>query len=106
MSLPKQLDRIRRMHYLIERRRTGTPRRFAEQLGVSPSLLYQLIAELKKMGAPVHYCSLRQSYEYYERTELRLGFFPRELPVEELHAVSGGARVVALLGKNFRKGEI
>ena len=81
MSLPKHLDRTRRMDRLIRFKRTGTPRQFADRLGISLSLLYRLLGELKAMGAPIHYCHLRQSYAYYERVELRLGFYKPELEI-------------------------
>ncbi|MCP9235693.1 hypothetical protein [Lewinella sp. JB7] len=74
MSLPKQLDRLRRMHRLIKFKRTGTPEQFARKLGISRSLLYRLIGELKAMDAPVYFCIDRQSYAYYESVELQLGF--------------------------------
>ena len=74
MSLHKNLERIRRMHALIKFRRTGTPEKFAERLGISVSLLYRLIGQLKEMGAPIHFCHQRQSYAYYESVELQIGF--------------------------------
>lgn len=74
MSLHKNLERIRRMHALIKFRRTGSPEQFAERMGVSVSLLYRLIAQLKAMGAPIHFCHQRQSYAYYESVELQIGF--------------------------------
>ena len=99
MSLHKHLDRTRRIHQLIKFRRTGTPRSFADKLGISLSLLYRLLGELKDMGAPIHYCHIRQSYAYYEHVELKLGFFPRELKGNALRAVSGGAKILSLSGR-------
>ncbi len=74
MSVNKHLDRLRRMHQLIKFKRTGTPDAFAEKMGLSTSLLYRLLAEMKALGAPVHFCYLRQSYVYYKPVELQLGF--------------------------------
>ena len=74
MSINKHLDRLRRMHQFIKFKRTGTPEAFAEKMGLSTSLLYRLIAEMKALGAPVHFCFHRQSYVYYEPVELQLGF--------------------------------
>lgn len=72
----KQLDRMRRMHNLIKFRRTGKPEAFAARLGISQSLLFRLLGELKKLGAPITYCQQRQTYTYYESVELQLGFVP------------------------------
>ena len=62
------------MHALIKFRRTGTPEKFAERMGISVSMLYRLISQLKEMGAPIHFCHQRQSYAYYESVELQIGF--------------------------------
>ena len=74
MAINKHLERLRRMHQLIKFKRTGTPEVFAEKLGLSQSLLYRLLSEMKALGAPVHFCHSRQSYVYYEPVELQLGF--------------------------------
>ncbi len=76
MSMNNQFERFRQMHRLIKFRRTGTPDHFANHLGISKSLLYRLLAEIKEMGGPVHFCHQRQSYAYYESVELQLGFVP------------------------------
>ncbi len=101
MSLHKQLERTRRIHQLIKFRRTGTPKSFADKLGISLSLLYRLLGELKEMGAPIHYCHIRQSYAYYEHVELKLGFFAREMETTALRSVSGGGRVIPLPGNDY-----
>ena len=70
----KHLERLRRMHRIIKFKRSGTPKRFAAMLAVSPSTLYQLIAEMKALGAPIYYCQQRECYAYYETVELEIGF--------------------------------
>ncbi|THH42077.1 hypothetical protein [Neolewinella litorea] len=97
MSMIKQLDRLRRMHTLIKFRRTGTPEDFAERLGISQSLLFRLLNELKNLGAPIAYCHLRRSYTYLYCVELQLGFaavpdnVPPDRPLE-----APGAKVRSL----------
>ena len=71
------------MHQFIKFKRTGTPEAFAEKMGLSTSLLYRLIAELKALGAPVHFCFHRQSYVYYEQVELQLGFVSSRSDAEQ-----------------------
>ena len=70
----KHLERLRRMHRIIKFKRSGTPKRFAAMLAVSPSTLYQLITEMKALGAPIYYCQQRECYAYYEAVELEIGF--------------------------------
>ena len=95
MAFHKHFERLRRMHRMIQFRRTGTPQSFALKMDISLSLLYKLLAEMKEMGAPVHYCHVRQSYEYYERVELRLGFDRLAIPAGEAEA-TGKAVIVSL----------
>ncbi|WP_157974307.1 hypothetical protein [Lewinella sp. IMCC34183] len=68
------------MHSLIKFRRTGTPEQFAARLNVSRSQLFKLLAELRDLGAPLHFCHQRQTYAYYESVELKLGFVAVEQP--------------------------
>lgn len=95
MALHRQLNRLRRMHNMIKFRRTGTPQSFADKMGISLSLLYKLLAEMKEMGAPINFCHLRQSYEYYEHTELRIGFFPKTAAGESPETIPD-ANVISL----------
>ena len=99
MSMHKQIERMRRMHGLIKFRRTGTPEQFAERLGISNSLLYRILGEMKAMGAPIHFCHQRQSYAYYEPVDFRLEFARTgDLPEENRGIPGAGARLRSLPG--------
>ncbi|MEL6971793.1 MAG: hypothetical protein AAFZ63_26810 [Bacteroidota bacterium] len=74
MSLIRKIERIERMHQMINYKRTGTPESFARKLGISQSMLYVLINEIKALGAPVVYCRYRESYEYLYPVEFAAGF--------------------------------
>ena len=76
----KQLERMRRMHGLIKFHRTGTPEQFAERLGISHSMLYRVLGEMKAMGAPIHFCHQRQTYAYYEPVDFRVEFARVDTP--------------------------
>ena len=68
------LERFRRMHRLIKFKRTVTPEEFASRLGISSSLMYRLLNDLKVMGGPITYCPIKVSYVYIHPVELQLGF--------------------------------
>jgi hypothetical protein len=70
MKVFEYLDRISRMHKLVEHRVTGTPEEFAEQLGVSRTSLYELIDELKSRGAPIAYSKSIKTFYYREPFEI------------------------------------
>lgn len=74
MSVINRIERIQRMHDLINYKRTGCPETFARKLGVSQSMLYLLIKELKELGAPIAYCRYRESYQYLYPVEFKMGF--------------------------------
>ena len=59
---------------LIQRGCTGTPPEFAEKLSISESLLYELIATLKKLGAPIAYSRSRSTYFYEKPVAFRMGY--------------------------------
>lgn len=66
MDYFKHLKVFLRMDALIRRKATGTPQEFARKLSVSEASLYRYTKELKEqLGAPLQYCSYRNSY-YYE----------------------------------------
>jgi len=64
MSLLTNLKRAERIHECIEQKCTGEPEEFARKMGISRSTLYQIIRELKSLGAPIVYCKYRQSFRY------------------------------------------
>ncbi|MEL6863544.1 MAG: HTH domain-containing protein [Bacteroidota bacterium] len=70
MSFIKQLETIRRIDALIQRKSTGTPEQLAQKMSVSRASIYRYINDLKNLGAPVAYCRSRQSYYYTEAFEL------------------------------------
>lgn len=90
MSLINKIERIERMHQMINFKRTGSPQRFARKLGVSQSMLYILIKEIKTLGAPVVYCRYRESYEYLYPVEFKAGFNTPSMTANELQATYGG----------------
>lgn len=88
MSLFKSIDRLRRMDDLIRRKATGTPNEFAEKLGLSPSQLFLVLKEMKELGTPIQYCTVRKSYYYEVEGRLVIVDF-----VEEGQRIKGGKNI-------------
>lgn len=65
MNFQERLHKFDRLHHLILRKGTGTPTQLANRLGVCKRTAHNLIDELRNLGAPIAYCSTRESY-YYE----------------------------------------
>lgn len=98
MSNLKQVERLQRMHRLIKFKRTGTPEEFARRMGISRANLFIFLKELRNLGGPLQYNSVRQTYYYTQNVELQIGYVTHSgtaVPVEppQLAKVSGGAVV-------------
>lgn len=95
MSLLTRIQKINRVHDLIKRKSTGTPKQFAQKLTISTSTLYQLIVDLKELGAPIRYCRHRESYEYGYEVKFHFGFVHiNGMNVDELQKLSGGTKLI------------
>ncbi len=70
MTFLEQIALLKRMDALIRRKSTGTPCQLARKLDISRSSVHNYIQILKKLGAPVVYCSRSRSYTYTERFTL------------------------------------
>lgn len=65
MSLFKYIDRIKAIHNLIEKEKTGTSDEFAKRLGISRSLLMEHLKEMREtFNAPIEFCRARHSFYY------------------------------------------
>src|SRR5690606_5893385 len=81
---------IERLHILIKRGGTGTPRELARRLQMSESTVYEYIKTLKELGAPLVYDTYRKSYVYQKSCSLRLKYDTESLDTSEaLHAEAG-----------------
>lgn len=70
----KQAERIQRIHELIRRKATGSPKELASRLGISERQLYNLLDLMKQLGAPIEYSIALYSYHYEHEVEWSIGF--------------------------------
>jgi predicted DNA-binding transcriptional regulator YafY len=61
----KFIERFKRIDDMIRNKSSGTPAQMAERLDISESTLYEFIAVMKELGAPVQYDKFARRY-YYE----------------------------------------
>jgi predicted DNA-binding transcriptional regulator YafY len=83
MKLIEQIERINRLHELIRYRRTGTPPELAKRLGLSTSMIYKTIEELKHQGVPIEYSRQLQTYYYSHLYMMSIKIDFRRLKDEE-----------------------
>lgn len=74
MSIIKYAERVQRMDQLIRRKSTGAPKELAAKLSLSERSLYELINQMKDMGAPIVYSKPRNSYVYTSNVRFSFGF--------------------------------
>lgn len=65
MQLFETIDRVQRMHQLIQREATGTPEEFAERFNIKRRQLYNILEELRVYGACIRYSRIKNTF-YYE----------------------------------------
>ena len=58
------IERLYRIHEMIESETTGTPAEFAQRFDIKERQLYYLIEELTLFGAKVGYSRRRQTFYY------------------------------------------
>jgi predicted DNA-binding transcriptional regulator YafY len=83
MKLLEQIDRLNRLHEMIQYRRTGTPKQLAKRLNLSTSMVYKLMEELRLNEAPIEYSRQLQSYYYSRRFLMKIKIDFRPLLEEE-----------------------
>ena len=90
MKVFQYLERIEKIHKLVNQERTGTPDEFAKHLGISRTRLYEIMDDLKLEGAPISYSKLCRTFYYEEPFHISVSMELRTLdPVEEKTAAGG-----------------
>ena len=75
MPLLKYVNRALQADQLIRMKSTGSPKEFADKLGISERSLYDFLDELKyDFDCPIAYCHLRRSYYYTCEGKMTFGF--------------------------------
>ena len=91
MKLFDHIERINRLHELIRHRRTGAPGELAERLGLSPSMVFKLMDELKLKGAPIEYSRQLKTYYYARQYMMNIKMEFRLLNEDEVERYRGGS---------------
>ena len=64
MNSIKNLERLQKLHLLIQNEQTGPPKELARKLHVSERSVYSLLEELKDYEANIEYDRTRKTYYY------------------------------------------
>lgn len=69
-----KLDRVKKINKLIKWQQTGNPEVFAGKLNIGRRQLYNILDDLKIMGAPIKYCRKRETFYYQNDFDLQIRF--------------------------------
>jgi len=90
MQLFETVDRILRMHQLIQREATGTPEVFAERFNIKRRQLYNILEEFKDYGAHIRYSRVKNTFYYENDFEIILKISTIPLSNQEQKTISAG----------------
>ena len=91
MILFQQIDRMKYIHQLIQKKQTGSPERFATKLGLSKRQLFNILEELRIMGLDIQYSRGTETYFYANNKYMEIVYSLKELTEEEVGNTNGGA---------------
>jgi len=74
MKFIKTIERLQKLERLIQTKKTGAPSMLAERLKISRRQLFNILEDLKLMGAPIKYNKVIKSYYYEEEFGLDIQF--------------------------------
>ena len=97
MKMLYQLERIMKINRMIKSENTGSPKTFAEELGISESHFYRYIDELQDMGVPIQYSRTRKTYYYENNTELMLTYSLKLISDQGSKEIIGGIKITPSL---------
>lgn len=72
MLLFEQITRIQILHSLIMQEKTGTPQELASFIHLSKRQLYNILDELKDLGADIKYCRIRKTFYYNNNFQINI----------------------------------
>ncbi|RZJ66945.1 MAG: DNA-binding protein [Flavobacterium sp.] len=91
MKTLKSLERLQRLHDLIQTESTGTPAELAAQMDISERLVYNLIDMLKDFQACINYSRSRRTYFYEDDFVLKVNISVTVMTQAETREVFAGA---------------
>lgn len=102
MQLFETIDRLHRMHQLIQREATGTPEEFAGRFNIKRRQLYNILEEFKDYGACIRYNRVKNSFYYENNFEVYVKIEAQPLSEKEIYTTLAGCKQImqSLLSTN------
>jgi len=94
MNSIKNLERLQRLHGLIENERTGTPKELALRMRISERLIYNLIDQLKDYDAGICDDRSRKTSYYCDDFQLQVSISVLVKSKNEVTKILGGGYLI------------
>lgn len=91
MELRNEIYRLNKLHRLIKNKNTGTPQELAEKLRISKRHLYNVLDDLRMLGARIDYSRAKYTFYYSNHFELKLHLEVEYLDENEKKYISAGS---------------
>jgi len=91
MSSIKTLERLQRLHSLIEQECTGSPLELSRKLHISERTVYNLLDQLKDFNAEITYDRSRRTYYYRNDFKLQIQLSFSVISNNELTEILAGS---------------
>jgi len=90
MQLFDSIERVHRIHKLIQRKATGTPEEFAEKLNLGKRQMYNILEEFRDYGANIKYNRMRGTFYYDNDFEVLVKINVNSLSNQEQKSIYAG----------------
>ena len=87
------LKRIKKTNKLLKEEKTGTPEIFAKQLNIGKRQLYNILENMKIIGASIKYCRKRETFFYDDEFDLQINYSVKVIKNETMNKVYGGNNI-------------
>ncbi len=87
MTFTEKIQRIQRIDRLIRIKATGSPKQLAQRLQIGERTVYDIIKAMRELGAPIKYCTVRESYYYEHEGSFNFNF---TIPEDKSQRITGG----------------
>ena len=91
MELRNEIHRLNRLHQLIKMCNTGSPDELAQKLHISKRHLYNVLDNLRALGAKIDYSRSDSTFYYATSVELHLDLQVEYLDENDKKCISAGS---------------
>ena len=90
MKTIKKIEQLKKVHKLIKRESTGSPKELASRVNVSERQIFIILEQLREMEAPIRFNRRTNTYFYDDDFELLINISVQVMQREKLLSIYAG----------------